>query len=330
MHLVAKKIYKAIADANQILLIPHANPDGDALGSLAACMQYLRTIDKPHMAFCVTVPSPHLRFLPHIEYITSDPAIWTTHKFDLIMVFDSGDLRYAGVDKYIDNLNPRPKIVNIDHHATNEKYGDYNMVNKDASSTTEVLYHFFRANNLPINADIATCLLTGLITDTDNFTNAATHASSMELAGNLIARGADASAIRANIFKNKSVYAVKLWGLALSRLTKNEELKIAHTYLTQADVKEACATETEIEGIANFLNNLSSEDAVASLVLKELPDGRFKGSFRTTRDDTDVSAWAKALNGGGHKKAAGFSVPGSIDEALIKIFAEIANLQKKG
>ncbi len=325
MHHIARQIYAAIQKAKNIVLIPHANPDGDALGSVTAALGYLISIGKSPRAFCATGIGHHYRYLAYLDLITSDPSIWKQETFDLIIVFDSGDLRYAGVADHIDSLSPKPMIINIDHHATNEQYGAINMVDAKASSTAEVLHRFFRYNQIPVDRRMATSILTGLMTDTDNFTNAATSPSSLSIASDMIIKGADVAAIRSHIFKNKSLAALKLWGIALMRLEKNEVLKIAYTYLTQKDVRETHAGENDIEGIANFLSNLNNIDSLVSMILKELPDGRFKGSFRTTRNDIDVSAWAKALGSGGHKKAAGFSVEGPIIEAFTKIWSEIKN-----
>ncbi len=321
MHRIARQIYHTINQANKIMLIPHPNPDGDALGSVSAFMQYLRSLGKSHVVYCKTKASPKLNFLPHTDYLTYDPNIWTDYQPDLLVVFDTGDLNYAGIKELIEKLDKKPKIVNFDHHNTNVMFGDLNMVQKTASSTTEVLYDFFRYNNIKINAETSTCLLTGLMTDTDNFTNGATTIKSMSIASDLINKGGNAELIRGWVFKDKSINALKLWGAVLSRLEKHEKHDIAHTYLTQKDLKKYNVTDDEAEGIANFMNSL--KDGRAALILKEISDKEVKGSFRTTRDDTDVSIWAKALGGGGHKKAAGFTILGSIEHALEQVFSVI-------
>ena len=327
MHRVARQIYHAIQAANHIILIPHPKPDGDALGSVSAMTRYLRRIEKNHTAFCATTISPRLAFIPHAAEIATADSVWTELNPDVVMVFDSGDLRYAGIADHLKQLPHPPVIINIDHHATNELYGHHNLVLPTASSTTEVLYNFFKYNQIKIDAAMATCLLTGLITDTDNFTNAATSSRALSIAGDLIRRGGDLGLIQESVFKDKSMNALRLWGLSLSRLTTDNETGVVHTYLTQADWKKYAVSDIETEGIANFMNNL--DEAPAALILKELGDGKVKGSLRTTRNDVNVSAWAKALGGGGHKKAAGFTVTGSIDSALKKVFAEIGAMSIK-
>ncbi|MBI5728549.1 MAG: DHH family phosphoesterase [Candidatus Magasanikbacteria bacterium] len=326
MHRTAKQIYQAIQRAEHLLLVPHPNPDGDALGSVAALMQWLRLLDKRHLTFCVTPISPKLRYLPHVEYITNDREVWRAFNFDTVIVVDSGDLRYAGIADHLANLSARPTIINIDHHATNEHFGVYNLVDTAASSTTEVLYRFFRTNDVMIDPYIATCLLTGVMTDTDHFTNAATSAHSLAVASELIKRGGDMSLIRGAVFFDKTIATLKLWGGALARLQKHDELDIVYTHVTQNDLQTHRVEDSEVEGLANFMNNLN--DGRAALILKELSNGNLKGSFRTTKNDVDVSAWAKALGGGGHKKAAGFTVPGPVEIALQNVFAKIQETEK--
>lgn len=325
MKTVAKHIYNRIMAAEKIILVPHQNPDGDTLGSVTAFIEWLSRINKAHAAYCKTSISPKLQYLPHIEKVMQDTSIWTDPLVDLIIVFDSGDLRYAGVDDQIVKLPKKPIIINFDHHNTNEFFGDENMVNTQESSTTAVLYHFFMHNKIDIDATMATCLLTGLITDTDHFTNAATSTTSLLIGSKLMQRGGNVDIIKQWILKDKTVKGLQLWGTTLSRLVHHKHLDIVYTYVTQEDLKKHHVNEAEVEGIANFLNNLN--EGRAGMILKELPDGKIKGSFRTTRDDTDVSRYAKHFGGGGHKKAAGFTVEGPIQDAITYIINALLTLE---
>lgn len=314
LHL-ARQIHHFLAAAKKIVVIPHQNPDGDALGSAGALHDYLLSVGKNSTIFCATPVTEKLHFMPHSAGVTIDPGIFADPELEIAVVLDSGDLRYAGVDRL---LHQRPIIIiNIDHHATNEHYGTFNLIVPTAASTTEILFHYFRHNNVPINPKMATSLLTGLATDTGNFSNAATSAVALFVGGELLRLGGNLNRINDATVKNKSVDALRLWGKVLSRLKKDERLNLTHTYLTQEDLRQHQVSDSESEGIANFLNNL--ENTRIALILKETPDGKIKGSFRTTRPDVDVSALAKQLGGGGHKKAAGFSAAGTIEEVLRKI-----------
>lgn len=319
MQHIAEQIHTHIQQAQKIVVVPHQNPDGDAMGSATAVLHYLHHLEKPGVIFCITPISARWHFLHHSEHATSDPAIFTDKNVDTIIVLDSGDLAYAGIKQLLENHSAT--IINIDHHNTNEGYGHLNMVIPTASSTTEVLYRFFKHNNIPFNDKMATSLLTGFITDTDSFTNAATSAEALAAASDLVRHGGNLHTVNDSTIKNKTVESLKLWGTVLSRLKKHEVLNLTYTYITHADLTEHNFGEQETEGIANLLNNL--DDTTIALILKETGDGHIKGSFRTTKEGVDVSELAKKMGGGGHKKAAGFTTKGTIDEVLNKILTTL-------
>ena len=141
LNFIAKQIHEVILKANNILLIPHQNPDGDALGSSTAFGVWLGHIEKDFTIFCKTPHTPRFSYLP-LEKFTTDPAIWEK-SFDVVIVFDSGDLRYAGVSEEIARVRDRIVLIDIDHHATNEFFGDLNFVDTKASSTSEMVQRFF-------------------------------------------------------------------------------------------------------------------------------------------------------------------------------------------
>ncbi|NIV99513.1 hypothetical protein GWN26_10420 [Candidatus Saccharibacteria bacterium] len=217
---------------------------------------------------------------------------------------------YAGVHEIIEGLKEDLPIINIDHHATNQNYGQLNLVDAEASSTAEVVYNFFSHNNVKIDKHIATALLVGILTDTTNFTNPGTTVSSMRVASELISHGARTNEISKNLLKNKSIDALRLWGKTLARLEENKELNMAIAVIKKEDFTDIQSPGEAVEGVANFLNALLNVSLV--LVLRETDDGFVKGSFRST--DVDVSQIAQALGGGGHKKAAGFTIKGKLDK----------------
>ena len=313
MHTIAKQIHKHITGAQTVALISHPNPDGDTLGSALAFAQYLLDRGKEVKIFCRTPVPDKFNFLHNIEMVSNDPTVFT--EVDTITVLDCGDLRYAGVSEML--KDHEATIINIDHHATNEKFGEYNLVMDRWASTTEVVYNFFKVNNIRISPLMATALLTGLVTDTDNFTNGATSYTALTAASQLLRLGANWNIINRSLLQNKSIHLLKLWGIVLSRLHKPNNTDIAYTYLTNQDLIEHGADDADVEGISNFLNKLN--DASISLFLKETEDGKIKGSFRTTQDNIDVAAMAKKLGGGGHKKAAGFTVEGTVETTIQKV-----------
>jgi len=319
MNDVFAKIHHHLQLAQNIVIVPHQNPDGDALGSALALAQYLENNRKNVEVFCSTpVSTQQWYFLPRIHTVHTRAEVFQK-PVDLIIVVDSGDLRYAGVDKHLSGH--AATVINIDHHATNEKYGHVNLVDAHASSTCEVIYRFFKQRRLAITPTIATALLSGIITDTNNFSNSASTVMSLSAAGELLRLGGNLILVNNQTGKTKTLPALKLWGQALSRLNVHEPSGLVYTYLKQEDWEKYGATEAEADGIANFLNIL--QDSKLTLLLKEIGNGQVKGSLRAGRDDGDVSEIAKKLGGGGHKKAAGFTISGTVEEILERILTEI-------
>ncbi|MDP3985420.1 MAG: DHH family phosphoesterase [bacterium] len=302
--------HRLIADARRILLVAHKKPDGDTLGATGAILQYLMREGKQVTAFCADPVPESYRYLPNWQQFTSNPAAWQ-EPYDLICVFDAGDLRYAGVADFYASMPTKPPVVNIDHHATNERFGAMNLLFTDASSTAEVVFRFLESRNIFIDGHMATCLLTGIVFDTSNFINPATNAVCIRAASHLLICGARVSDIMSSLIRNKTVPALQLWGRALERIRENPALGIASTIVTLEDMRETGVEGSDaVEGIANFLTAVLNVPVV--MVLREMPDGYVKGSLRSSTKD--VAAVAKLLGGGGHKKAAGFTVKGELEE----------------
>jgi len=308
-EIISQKIHHRITQAKKPLFVMHKKPDGDTLGSALALAHWLEAEGKNAIIFCKDVAPKHYDFIPKFDRVRNDPAIFE-QDVDLIVVLDSGDLMYAGVHEIIEGLSKDLPIINIDHHATNQNYGQLNLVDAEASSTAEVVYNFFSHNNVKIDKHIATALLVGILTDTTNFTNPGTTVSSMRVASELISHGARTNEISKNLLKNKSIDALRLWGKTLARLEENKELNMAIAVIKKEDFTDIQSPGEAVEGVANFLNALLNVSLV--LVLRETDDGFVKGSFRST--DVDVSQIAQALGGGGHKKAAGFTIKGKLDK----------------
>jgi len=323
----AQKIHKALTLSNRVLLIPHQHPDGDAVGAVGALAHMLYREGIHFDIYCLTnVPSQY-DFAPYAHRISSDVSLWK-HTYDAIVVCDSGDPTYAGIADKLTRLKNAPTIINIDHHASNTFYGDFNLVNSKASSTTEILYHYFKINNVDIDGSIATSLFMGLIYDTGNFSNRGTSDQALGIASKLVQKGANIHAVRKHLINNKPVAIFPLWSRVLSRIEEYAHTQIIYTFITQQDLRECDSTDDDVSGIANLLNDLS--DGKASMVLREREDGSIKGSLRTTHDDVDVSTLAQAFGGGGHKKASGFTLTDTIENSLNTIWTTLDRFADNG
>jgi phosphoesterase RecJ-like protein len=310
------QIYKKLLEAKSILLVPHQNPDADALGSVCAFMDFLQSIGKKYQGYCKTEISEKLSFIKHSEkFITTEKEI-KVDNYDLIIIFDSGNSEYAGVENILEKSNTF--IINIDHHATNTSFGNLNLLNFEAASTTEMLYEFFTELGIKITPAIATALLAGIITDTDRFQNSNTTPWTLEVTGELLSFGGDLIKIQKNLYTNRTINSLKMWGTVLSRLTVREELDFVYTYIKEDDLEKNGVTKEEVENIGNFLNSV--KDTKIRLILKEDENGFVKGSLRGSNDpNVDVAIIAQKFGGNGHKKAAGFKTKSTIKEILEKI-----------
>lgn len=303
------RIAGLIQVAERVLLVADGKPDGDSIGSSTAMYTWLKREGKPVEIFCANPIPSTLLYLDGAHDVTNDPGVFK-QPFDLIITFDASDVRHAGIENLLPQLPLPYQLVVIDHHATNTRYGHLNAIWTDACSTAELVYQFFTLLGIEIDSKMATSLLTGILTDTSCFSNAGTTAPGMEAAGHLCALGARQPEILRQLVQNKSMPTLKLWGLALSRLHYNEELDLTSTYFLQEDLRTVPdADEESMEGLSNFLN-ATCGNSDAMLVLREMPHRMIKGSLRSVK--RDISKLAKLLGGGGHKKAAGFTVAGRI------------------
>lgn len=305
------QLTKTVASANQILLVSHANC-GDATGAVTATYLALSRLGKKVTAY-LPAPVPKIfRFLPKSEVIISDASKIKLADYDLLFCVDLGEPKLSGL---MDKWESRPHeliTIDFDHHFTNSGFGTLNVLDKTASATCVMLYQWFTSADFTIDRSIATCLLTGILTDTGSFSNAATNELALRIASELLLRGASSARATQEITQSKTLSELKLWGRALERLQAQDDVGLVTTVITQNDLQEFDVGSEGVEGVANFLSELGDYRAV--LVLKEQADGTVKGSLRTTRDDVDVSALAKVFGGGGHKKAAGFTVKGKLVE----------------
>lgn len=231
--------------------------------------------------------------------------------FDLIIVVDTADLPLMG-DFYTDNIdlfNSVP-ILNIDHHISNTNFGQLQLIDTTAASATEVLYDLFMhepSYKEVLSADIATLLLTGLITDTRSFQNPNTTPRSLEVAAELLELGARQQEIVQHIYKTKPLSTLKIWGRALHRIQMDPEGRIVWSSVSKEDLLEMEATSKETSGILDELIS-TIPDADVHVLFTEMEDGGLKASARSSAM-VDISAIAgKLFGGGGHPRAAGFRI----------------------
>lgn len=308
--MLADKIINKLNHYDKILLIIHENPDGDTLAAASALYQALCRMNKKPALVCKDpVPRPFL-FLKEVENIHHDLLFGD---YEIILVIDCGDLRRTGFGERLKSFVRKKKVlINIDHHPKNDlhKIATFNLVDYNASSTSEIIWDLLAKMTLPIDKNIATALLTGLYTDTGGFKHSNTTPKTLEVAAELLRAGGRIKLITRNVSLNKTVPAMKLWGVALLRLQRNEELKIVSSVITKKDLANFQATYDDLAGVVNLINTIP--DSRAAILFYETPDDKIRASVRTEDDSVDVSRLAAVFGGGGHKKASGFTIDGRL------------------
>ncbi len=296
--------------ARRVLVVSDGRPDGDSIGSSTATIGWLKR-DYPHLqiqAFCREAIPPSLLSLPHIQSFTTDLGLFR-ESWDLIIMHDASNVEHGGIEDALPNTPPGYTLVNIDHHHSNTRYGQINIVQTDACATTEVLHRCWTQNAIHIDERMASSLLAGLLTDTSSFTNSGTTASSLAMAADLKQRGAQYAELQRATLSRQSIESLQLWGTLLARLHKRTDLNLAITYAF-AHEHESLDDEEALNGLSNMLNARCG-DVEAIILLKETSDGYIKGSCRSTQ--RDISKFCAIFGGGGHKKASGFKLKGALE-----------------
>ena len=292
------------------LVTGHINPDGDALGSALAFKLILDSKGvHADVSFDMkgTVPS-NLNHLP-IELILENPK----ENYENVYVFDCGNSERLG-DLEDLALNSKRVIV-IDHHI-NPSFGDIQIIDSKAASTTQVLFREIISANIDIDKNIANCLMTGLITDTGRFQYSNTDNEVFEIASKLMSSGAELTSISDNIYGSIPMNAIKLQSEVLNRIELYKEEELVVSYVLQDDYLKYKIESSETDFLIDSIR-LVKESNIA-LLLKEQEDKSFKGSLRS-RNELDVQQIASLFGGGGHKAASGFSTNLTMEEIKSKV-----------
>lgn len=306
---ISEKIFSAINKADNILLVSHINPDGDSLGSILGFYQFLKKNNKNATMYVADNLPEDFNFLPNFYKIKNNFTSLNQENFSLLIYLDCGEYSRSGLENYQNRFAHLPSI-NIDHHHSNNNFGTINLVLPNFSSTAEIIYSLFKQAKFAIDNQIATCLLAGILTDTNFFVYSNSSSQTLNTASQLLQLGGKTKAVLENIYPGLSFKSLKLYGKAMARLTIDSTTNLATTAIFLDDLEEARATEEELVGLNDYLNKIY--DVKGTCVLKEHSSSLVKGSLRTMRDDVDVSAIARNYGGGGHKKAAGFKINGKI------------------
>ncbi|MEO7804267.1 MAG: bifunctional oligoribonuclease/PAP phosphatase NrnA [Actinomycetota bacterium] len=301
----------AVRSSEEVAICCHVGPDGDAFGSMLGLGSCLRRMGKKVWMSWGTaglrVPPQYL-FLPGIADVAEPDTI--PDGIELFVAIDCGDRKR--LEMLEDRFSSATNTLNIDHHISNDAFAKINLVDPRRASSAELAYELLVRMGAEINIDEALCLYTGLVTDTGRFQYSNTTPETLRTAAKLREYGFDHGQINTEVYESSSFENLRVLGLMLSRASLDDDL--VWSWVGQADLAGLGLEETE-----NFIDALRVvKDAEVAVVLKEQTNGEFKASLRS-RGKVDVAAIASSFGGGGHARAAGFTVKGSVDEIIASI-----------
>ena len=305
-----------IKSSKKILLLSHMNPDGDTLGSMCALysMIYKRFKVKADMNVVSNIPYNY-KFLPNVNL--AERYFDKSLVYDLVITLD-----VAAIDRVMDSkiLFDKAKCtVNIDHHKTNPKFGDYQIIEPDASSCGEVLFNYFKENNWELTEDAAICLYTAIMTDTGNFRFENTSAKTFRAAADLVEAGANPNYIYKKCYETKTKNFVMFQNYCVNKAVFLEDNKIAYTTVYKKDLEKFSAGDDFTDGIAETLRAIDTTEV--SFVVKEVDTKLTKVSMRSKK--ADVAKVCMEFGGGGHTFAAGCTIKANIKESIAQLLKEI-------
>ena len=307
------KFKEQLNEASSIALISHLDPDGDNLGSLTALSKSLLNLEKKVYPIEFDKIPENLKFLPNLDLLSDNTDI----NINMIICLDCAN--YERLGKIDDLFNNAKYRINIDHHQSNEFYGDVNIVKKGYSSTCELVFDLINEINLPIDKEISMSLLTGISTDTGRFLYSATTADTLAKASRLVENGADMMKINELIYQSKKFEAQLLENEILSK-TEIYNDYVAFGFVMTDQLNKY---NVEISDIDSVINTFRDTDKIKiSVFIKQQTENEYKVSFRS-KGNIDVGLIAKNLGGGGHKNAAATRITGDFETVSNKIKEEI-------
>lgn len=306
------RVARLVKAHKSFLITTHVNPDGDGLGAESALYLALKKMGKKVQVINHDPLPKKFEYLPFASACQSSDQI---PPHEVCFVLDAGNFGRIreGVQRSEFGI-----LVNIDHHFSNDHYGDYNLVLPKASATGEVVLQLIRALKVKVDQGIAESVYTSLVTDTGGFRYSNTTPAVLRLAAELVDAGARAQKVSDQIFAGYSSEAMELVRLALGTVRTSNGGKLATMTLTQADLKKSGAGEDDTENLINFVRKL--EGVQIAVFLKERTDGKIKISLRS-KTDLNVSDIAARWDGGGHAYAAGALLEGPMERALKDVIS---------
>jgi phosphoesterase RecJ-like protein len=325
----APALAEAFAQAQRILLLTHVHPDGDAISSLLAFWHMLHDHGKTPIALASPDPPGYVRVLPGFEHVQFYSPGMPLPEADLVCMVDAANIDRVGqiYEDHAEELQTRPLVI-VDHHVTNNGAGKVNVIVPDAASCADLVCRLFQVMNITITPDIATCLLLGIMTDTQSFQTSATNPAVLQAAADLLEAGGAYQAIVNAVYKSLPFSTIALIGLALAQVQR--EGAVMWTTITREMMDRVGAEDSAYDDLLMLMQRTAGIQIYA--MLKEQRNGETKVSLRST-PAINVAVIAQEWGGGGHAQAAGATLHMPLSaaegEVLPRLQATVAELEAK-
>lgn len=303
---------------DDFMVVSHVNPDGDAVSSTLAVGWLLHSLNKQFMMINEGSTPDKFAYLWGKEQIINLDEARPARKYKYIIAVDCAD--FARIGKVSEWFESDAQLLNIDHHPTNDYYGAVQVINPDAAATAEILYDLLQAFEIQWNEQIASCIYTGILTDTGGFRYANTSSKVMQTAASLLDSGVHASRLADHLLERSTMAHILLLQRALNSLSFNSKQSIGWIVITADDMKETQASNEDLEGLVNYPRNI--EGIEVGVLFKEVRQDTYKVSFRSA-GQVDVARIAQNYGGGGHKRAAGCTVNNQIELLVQDVIAKL-------
>lgn len=313
-----RQIEQFLTEHDDFLVVSHVQPDGDAVSSTLAVGWLLSCLGKNYV-MVNEGPIPHrMSYLWHSEQIVDLSQTTVPKQYSYVISVDCADFKRIGNCHVL--FSDDAQIVNIDHHPTNDAYGAINLIVSNAAATVEIIFDLIHFMGKPLDHDVATALYTGLLTDTGGFRYASTSPKVMEMASKLLEYGVDGPGLSEKLLEQMTLAQIRLLTRALNGLQISDDGKIGWVTVDDEDMKLTGAVHEDLEGIVNYPRNIQGVEV--GLLFKVIHENAVKVSMRSA-GKVDVARVAQSFGGGGHVRAAGARIEGSLDSIIPHVLEQV-------
>lgn len=310
-----------IQQNDHFIVVSHHQPDGDAISSTLAIGWILEKLGKNFTLYNDDVVPPKFAYLWNSDRIIHPTATaMTSAQYSYVIAVDCADNSRFGEAKGL--FSPDAQLLNIDHHSTNDFFGQVHVIRPKASATVEIIYDLIHLMGLSWDEAVASCIYTGLVTDTGGFRYANTTANVLNIASEMMSHGVKGSQLSTHLLEKMTYPQFCLLQTALATMSFAYDRKVAWMTLSETDFKETGSTHGETEGIVNYAQNI--EGVEVGILFKEVDAKEVRVSFRSS-GHVDVAQVAAQFGGGGHMRAAGCTMQCTMTEAVDQVLQSLGS-----